>query len=614
MTTSTDLAREALTHLAAEHLPPTPENYAQAYYRVAEQKGAVSGISNKMEKVPDAMVRAAFSDALLEQARKLEDFLEKKPLMQMLKTFAFALKGKSWADFKKACESYLHPALLSAQESSKFDWLSLIQRLINMYFFPHQSMTPALKRDQFEQAVSSKDTAVTYRFLTRLLNEWEEEARLIEAGDFEALGHSTGEFSRTVTSAIREMFGDTLKTVAVGYGPNVVKIKEWADRLAYMIAVADSLEACDIIGKDLRDFLFKAELHSIDQLEIEEGLSILLDTMLDGFEALLADDEKLRVRLSEARSALEKPMTFMRLNAADRALTAIIIALVSAQEKTEAAQQDLKDALFKFLDTFSAVADMTDQYNKRMDRFANKLSDTQDPAKMSAIFSDILQETNLAAAQFSTVGLDISSASQSVKEKEAHLTQIEKEAAQNIETVLESTQQSESILGQYEVDDKVYAKIRRAIRKRQKISIATLDINDFYTFIEKFGHKAGDEVMNTFLATIKTYLRKEDMVTHYKGEGVLLVFPNTALAEACELTESLQRALTKQFFLDDDGRVLITFNAGVTELSGNNVNEDVIDNAIHAMKEARKQGQNKVAAADASFRLLDEVVDIPEKQ
>ena len=58
--------------------------------------------------------------------------------------------------------------------------------------------------------------------------------------------------------------------------------------------------------------------------------------------------------------------------------------------------------------------------------------------------------------------------------------------------------------------------------------------------------------------------------------------------------QRVQRELTRQFFLHNNQRVLITFSAGVVELAPGEDRDSVIARADAAMYRAKTAGRNRV--------------------
>ena len=95
---------------------------------------------------------------------------------------------------------------------------------------------------------------------------------------------------------------------------------------------------------------------------------------------------------------------------------------------------------------------------------------------------------------------------------------------------------------------------------------------------------------------VRSVMRPQDMLARYGGEEFVLVLPDTALASGIEAMQRLQRELTKNFFLKDNEKLLITFSAGVAQLAASEDSQDAIARADQAMYLAKRQGKNRVVA------------------
>ena len=97
--------------------------------------------------------------------------------------------------------------------------------------------------------------------------------------------------------------------------------------------------------------------------------------------------------------------------------------------------------------------------------------------------------------------------------------------------------------------------------------------------------------------TLRGNLRASDLVARYGGEEFVLLLPDTALDHGIEAMTRLQRELTKRFFMAGSERILITFSAGVAQLSEDESGSDAIRRADQAMYLAKRAGKNRVLGA-----------------
>jgi len=138
----------------------------------------------------------------------------------------------------------------------------------------------------------------------------------------------------------------------------------------------------------------------------------------------------------------------------------------------------------------------------------------------------------------------------------------------------------------------------RADRSHTPVCVALLDIDNFKRLNDTRGHQAGDQALVHLSHVVKEALRPSDMVARYGGEEFIIVLPGIGIVEAAATVERLQRELTKQFFMHDNERILITFSAGVALRAPQEPQDDVIGRADKAMYQAKKTGKNRVVVAE----------------
>jgi diguanylate cyclase len=89
-------------------------------------------------------------------------------------------------------------------------------------------------------------------------------------------------------------------------------------------------------------------------------------------------------------------------------------------------------------------------------------------------------------------------------------------------------------------------------------------------------------------------LRPTDVLARYGGEEFVIILPETGLEEGKRVMARVQRELTKNFFLHNNERVLITFSAGVAERLAEEAPDATMKRADMALYEAKHSGRNRV--------------------
>jgi diguanylate cyclase (GGDEF)-like protein len=74
--------------------------------------------------------------------------------------------------------------------------------------------------------------------------------------------------------------------------------------------------------------------------------------------------------------------------------------------------------------------------------------------------------------------------------------------------------------------------IKRAQRKRSTLCVLMLDIDNFKTFNDRYGHAAGDNVLREFSGVLLDNIRNTDIASRYGGEEFMVVLPDAPVADA----------------------------------------------------------------------------------
>ena len=112
--------------------------------------------------------------------------------------------------------------------------------------------------------------------------------------------------------------------------------------------------------------------------------------------------------------------------------------------------------------------------------------------------------------------------------------------------------------------DRLEQELTRAKRNDTKIAIMFIDLNDFKQVNDRFGHKAGDQVLQSVTARMKECVRASDTLARFGGDEFVIIMPDvldqTSVIRTCE---KLTEALRDSFDLDDT-KIHIGASIGIT--------------------------------------------------
>ena len=143
------------------------------------------------------------------------------------------------------------------------------------------------------------------------------------------------------------------------------------------------------------------------------------------------------------------------------------------------------------------------------------------------------------------------------------------------------------------------AEMRRARRSQMPLSLLMFDLDHFKEINDRFGHLGGDAVLATIGQRMKTVLRGSDLKCRYGGEEFLILLPDTPLAGARRVADTLRREIAANGVPWNDEKIPVTASFGVTGVAGGEVDPlAVIARADNALYRAKLDGRNCVRTAD----------------
>jgi len=149
------------------------------------------------------------------------------------------------------------------------------------------------------------------------------------------------------------------------------------------------------------------------------------------------------------------------------------------------------------------------------------------------------------------------------------------------------------------LDETLNREIRRAERAGFQIGIIMLDIDHFKILNDKFGHAAGDDVLQEIASLMKARIRYADIVCRYGGEEFVVVMPEASLHITVQRAETLREDVSEldlQYDGQDLGKITISSGVAVFPTHGATA-EAVMESADSALYDAKHSGRDRVVVA-----------------
>jgi diguanylate cyclase (GGDEF)-like protein len=156
------------------------------------------------------------------------------------------------------------------------------------------------------------------------------------------------------------------------------------------------------------------------------------------------------------------------------------------------------------------------------------------------------------------------------------------------------------LLNRRYIEERLTEEVNRSERTGDPISFLMLDVDQFKSYNDRFGHPAGDEALHLIGVILKENLRGADVAARYGGEEFSILLPETAVEEAETIAERIRNHVEQTEF--PKRKVTISIGIAGRSEEASSV-RDLISAADKALYQAKQKGRNNVQiyrpAADA---------------
>lgn len=139
-----------------------------------------------------------------------------------------------------------------------------------------------------------------------------------------------------------------------------------------------------------------------------------------------------------------------------------------------------------------------------------------------------------------------------------------------------------------------------AKRLDRKFALLYLDLDGFKSVNDRFGHDAGDELLQQVAIRLREAIRSEDFAARMGGDEFTVILASVRqVAEAEQIARNILKELELPFALKA-GRVFVSASIGVSVYPDHAAEVDALmKSADAAMYEAKANGKRTVAVSSA---------------
>jgi diguanylate cyclase (GGDEF)-like protein len=148
--------------------------------------------------------------------------------------------------------------------------------------------------------------------------------------------------------------------------------------------------------------------------------------------------------------------------------------------------------------------------------------------------------------------------------------------------------------------------LERARRHSLSLTLLLLDIDNFKTINDTFGHLAGDAVIKDIAEILRRSVRMFDVCARFGGEEFAIIMPGSNAESVATVAERIRERIEAYRPTEPSmGGVGVTVSIGIGVSSVSMSPRELINRADQALYIAKRDGKNVVRAVGADENVLD---------
>ncbi len=151
------------------------------------------------------------------------------------------------------------------------------------------------------------------------------------------------------------------------------------------------------------------------------------------------------------------------------------------------------------------------------------------------------------------------------------------------------------------LDEELQRSWQLSNRYKNPMALMMLDIDQFKEVNDRYGHRAGDDLLKEFVIAMQSHVRGSDILARYGGDEFVILLPQAGPREAHGLAQRILETIRATRFLSGMGGLSLTASIGVASYDPNRSlpgHQELLHQADQALYQAKKDGRNRVQFRD----------------
>jgi len=154
------------------------------------------------------------------------------------------------------------------------------------------------------------------------------------------------------------------------------------------------------------------------------------------------------------------------------------------------------------------------------------------------------------------------------------------------------------LLNHTRIKEMLVIEMDRARRRKSSMCYVMIDIDNFKTVNDQFGHPVGDQVIKHLSSLLRQRLRKTDVIGRYGGEEFAVILIDADQTEALRIMNEIKETFANISHTADGIDFNVTLSSGIASFPTIQDPGSINDAADKALYRAKNDGRNRVVLFD----------------
>ncbi|MGB6867600.1 MAG: GGDEF domain-containing protein, partial [Candidatus Aminicenantaceae bacterium] len=167
-------------------------------------------------------------------------------------------------------------------------------------------------------------------------------------------------------------------------------------------------------------------------------------------------------------------------------------------------------------------------------------------------------------------------------------------ALQDIQLQIANTDSLTQLWNRKKILELLEEELNRNFREKKPLGVIMLDIDNFKSINDTYGHLIGDKVIIEVASRLKKQIRSYDKIGRYGGDELLLILPGLSRQDAKNIAERLRKSVCAEKIQTEVGALDTTVSLGVSIFDNTSrpSTKKIIEESDLALYMAKGRGRN----------------------